>query len=354
MNCFFFTAFRFILLTLGISQAFALSANDLINDELAQAFVLETRRIDIPNFRGAFNPSIIRWNNSFLLSFRIRDSRLISTFQIGLVLLDEDFNLIGCPQILDVRSKNPLMPRKEQDPRLLYVADQLYMVYSNEIKQSEAGGKYETRRVFVAKMEYDGEKFVVDKPECLYGFEGEREKRWEKNWVPFDYNGNLLLAYSLAPHRILHHLKGTGTCETLASTKSKINWNWGHLRGGTPALQIDEDHYLSFFHSSIPLSTVHSNGKEMLHYFMGAYIFKSTPPFSITGISPEPIVAKKFYSGPAYKTFKPLRVVFPGGFIFDDKYIWVAYGRQDHEIWIVKLDKQGLLDSLVLPEDVVN
>lgn len=340
----------FFIFVLWIFRLSPPLAADLINEELTQSFVLETKRIEIPNFRGAFNPSIIRWKDYLLLSFRVRDSRLVSTFQIGLVLLDDNFNPINSPQILDVRSHTPLSPRKEQDPRLLYVKGQLYLVYSNDIKELD-GIKYETRRVFVARLTHDGEKFVADTPECLFRFEGERENRWEKNWVPFDYNGNLLLAYSVNPHRVFQYLQGTGSCETLASTKGKINWRWGYLRGGTPALQINEDHYLSFFHSSIPLSTVHSNGVEMLHYFMGAYVFKKTPPFSVTHISPEPIVAKNFYAGPAYKTFKPLRVVFPGGFILDDQYIWIAYGRQDHEIWIVKLDKKGLLDSLVSVEE---
>jgi predicted GH43/DUF377 family glycosyl hydrolase len=322
-------------------------SNERIDNELAQEFVLEIKRVDIPNFSGAFNPSIVRWNGSLLMSYRIRNRKLSSTFQIGFIWLDEDFNPISKPQILDIRSKNPLLPHKEQDPRLICIKDQLYIVYSNEIKRTENLEKYETRRMFIAKIHHDGKRFFVDKPECLVHFEAENENRWEKNWVPFDYNGNLLLAYSLCPHRILFPLLGTGSCLTYASTKNTIPWQWGHLRGGTPALAIDEEKYLSFFHSSISMSTEHSNGDKMLHYFMGAYTFKTRPPFTITHISPEPIVGKQFYAGPAYKTFKPLRVVFPGGFIFDENYIWVAYGRQDHEIWVVKLDKKGLLQSLV-------
>jgi predicted GH43/DUF377 family glycosyl hydrolase len=85
----------------------------------------------------------------------------------------------------------------------------------------------------------------------------------------------------------------------------------------------------------------------MVHYFMGAYLFEDSPPFSIQKISPNPIVSKTFYNGPAYQTWKPLRVVFPCGVIHNEKYIWVSYGRQDHEAWIVKLDKAGLYKSLV-------
>ena len=85
----------------------------------------------------------------------------------------------------------------------------------------------------------------------------------------------------------------------------------------------------------------------MVHYFMGAYTFSPDPPFSITSMSPEPIVGEDFYVGPSYKTWKPMRVVFPGGFIAAEKYIFVVYGKQDHEMWVVKLDKEKLLRSLI-------
>ncbi len=78
----------------------------------------------------------------------------------------------------------------------------------------------------------------------------------------------------------------------------------------------------------------------MVHYFMGACTFSSEPPFEITSFSPEPIVGKDFYHGPPYKTWRPMCIVFPAGFIFDDNFIWVSYGRQDHEMWIVKLDRE--------------
>lgn len=337
-----------ILLIINILISVSLLAGDRINEEIPQDFVLETKQIRIPYFTGAFNPSIIRWGESLLMSFRVRNAKLTSTFEIALVWLDKEFNPITVPQILDIRTKTPHLPRKEQDPRLVIVGHQLYMVYSNDIKEREGFGKYETRRVFVTKLHQKGRLFHADLPECLVSFEGERLQRWEKNWVPFDYQGKLLLAYSLIPHRILHPLlEGSAACETFATTSSSIHWNWGHLRGGTPALQIDDGQYLSFFHSSKPLATTHSNGLEIPHYFMGGYTFSASPPFTITHISPEPIIGEKFYKGPAYKTHKPLRVVFPGGFIMDKKFIWVVYGRQDHELWVVKLDRKGLLNSLI-------
>ena len=216
------------------------------------------------------------------------------------------------------------------------------MVYNEWINLKEAAN----RRMFISELQHDGSRFFVENPTPLLFYKNENKNRREKNWSPFEYNGDLLLIYSIHPHLIFRPLDGTNTCETFASTKGAIEWNWGELRGGSPALLIG-DEYLSFFHSCKSMPTAHSNGKQIDHYFMGAYTFSAQPPFNVTRISPEPIVGKDFYHGPLHNTWKPLHVVFPGGFIFDNDYAWVFYGRQDHEIWAAKLFIKGLLESLI-------
>ncbi len=359
------------LLTLSVTQASTNQASDFIDleKEMMDDFVLETKKIEIPGYPDAFNPSIIRWNSSLLLSFRlgksrdfnpedqnqvlmsfrIRDPISGSTNGIGLVILDEDFNLKSSPQVLDIPHTNPEFALRQQDPRLVAIGERLFIVYSNMI---EGSCLPEIRRMFFAELFYNGEEFYTGVPECIVKFDGESESRWQKNWVPFDYEGELYLAYSLVPHKILKPIVGTGSCETAASSLGLIKWKWGVLRGGTQAL-LDEGEYLSFFHSSIPLKSAHSEGKQITHYFMGAYTFSSKPPFEIKRISPKPIVGKDFYHGPAHKTWKPLRCVFPCGFVADNDYVWVAYGRQDHEVWVAKMDKKRLKESLVqIPEKI--
>lgn len=311
---------------------------DLINlEEGIQDFVLETKQIIIPEFPGAFNPAIVRWRGGILMSFRTRDAAMVSNFGIGLVWLDNNFNPVSKPQILEVQEEYPSAARR-QDPRFIVVDQQLYMVYSNFVQVE----KEKTRRVFVAQVQYEQGRFFAKNVVCLHPFEG-WSKRWEKNWVPFDYHGTMLLAYSLLPHRILEPEK-SGACATKSVTVSDIDWSWGELRGGTPA--ILEEEYIAFFHSSKNMATTYSNGEKMQHYVMGAYTFSAQPPFAITRISPEPIVAENFYNGKEYNTWKPLRVVFPMGLIADEDYFWVSYGRQDHEMWIAKLDKKKLYASL--------
>jgi predicted GH43/DUF377 family glycosyl hydrolase len=314
-------------------------------ERTSQDFVLEIKKIHIPGYPHAYNPSIIRFQDSLLLSFR-NAPHPQSYFDslIGLIWLDEDLNPISAPQILNAQGNSQVFPRTE-DARLLWVGDKLYMVYSGNKDPLISKKEF---RVYLAELNFNGHIFFWDNIEGLFEFQGKNKKKGEKNWVPFDYNGRLLLAYSLAPHLILHPLLGQNACEIFSLSDETVSWDWGELRGGTPALSIDDGQYLAFFHSAQEMASIQSEEKMMLHYFMGAYMFSPEPPFAITQISPEPIVANGFYSGPVYKSSqKPARVVFPGGYIFNEDYIWIAYGRQDQEVWILKLDKKKLLASLV-------
>jgi|GEM_PF-681548 len=315
-------------------------------EEMAQDFVLETKKIEIPGYPFAFNPSIIRWQGRLIMSFRVIDDPKASfNSWIGLIFLDDNFNPIGEPQKLIMRPADSTVPCRAEDARFLIAGDRLWMIYSDNAEPKISRGGY---RVYIATViETDGH-FSLEGIECLSRFEGENQNFREKNWVPFEYEGQLLLAYSLKPHRIFIPMAETGECWTVATTPTLVDWAWGDLRGGTPAI-FDENigEYLAFFHSSKNMATVHSDGAVVSHYFIGAYTFSRHPPFNITRISQEPIVGRGFYRGTIYKPYwKPVRVVFPCGIIVEQDYIWITYGRQDHEIWITKLDKKRLLNHL--------
>lgn len=350
-------------LTLALLTFQSLFSENLDLENGIQDFVLETKRIEIPGHPNAFNPSIIRWQGHLLMSFREIPSYFSvylpcfprsffnhlssETSLIGIMQLDDDFNPIGKAQMLYLDAYHHLKSActRSEDARLFSIQERLYITYSDNKEEAFSDGGF---RVYVAELHFDGNQFSVGHSECLSQFEGESKHRREKNWVPFEYASNLFMAYSLTPHRILQPLLGTGQCETAFLSQGAVEWEWGDLRGGTPAQLIDSYQYLAFFHSSKMMSTIHSAEKNSLHYFMGAYTFSSSPPFNITRTSPEPIVGPGFYNGNAYEPYwKPVQVIFPCGYIFDDQSIWVAYGRQDHEIWIVKLNKTGLLHSLV-------
>jgi predicted GH43/DUF377 family glycosyl hydrolase len=321
-------------------------------EDSAQDFILEVKQVIIPQYPHAFNPSIIRWKGSLLMSFRvIPNPKQSFTSWLGIVWLNENFEPISEPQQLITRNPASQVPSRAEDGRLITVNDKLYLIYSDNENLIISKGGF---RVYIAELDFDGKRFYIKHRssikyiERLSEFPGNNINRREKNWTPFSYKNRLLLAYSLHPHTILEPQLGTNSAVIISSSiNNKISWSFGELRGGTCAL-LDSDHYLGFFHSACKMATVHSQHKEVLHYFMGAYKFRAQPPFNITHISPEPIIGKKFYSGTEYTPYwHPVRAIFPCGLIYDEKYIWIAYGRQDHEMWITKLDKEQLYKSLI-------
>ena len=337
--------FLFLLLTL-ITSLFAVNL-----EKSPQSFVLKTKQIIIPEFPAAFNPSIIRWNGKILLSFRNisnpKDS--YNSSEIGLIWLDENFEPCSTPQILELCDNHSNLCKRAEDARLIEIDGHLFMIYSNNENAIISKGGF---RVYVAEIYEKDDLFFLISKDRLSQYEGENPNLREKNWTPFNYNGNLLLSYSLNPHLVFKPIQGTEIAETVAySEKSLPKWKWGELRGGTQTLEMD-GRYLTFFHTAIKRASDHSDGKDMLHYYMGASTFNKEPPFEMIEISPEPIIGRGFFSGTVYKQYwGSWRGIFPGGFIYDDKNIHIVYGRQNRELWVATLDKKGLLDSLIPVEN---
>src|SRR5579871_4981230 len=67
-----------------------------------QDFVLETKKLQFEGFKGAFNPSITRYQDQILIAFRGRDPKTGSTHPIVIAKLDENFNPIAPPQVLPI------------------------------------------------------------------------------------------------------------------------------------------------------------------------------------------------------------------------------------------------------------
>lgn len=324
-----------------------LGANDL--DETLHPGVLTSQQVYLPQYPHAFNPSVARWQDKLVLSFRyIPDPKKSFTSYIGMVWLDEHFKPSSTPQLLRLRKSGSKVPSRAEDGRLLVINNVLYLLYSDNTEPQISRRGF---RMYIAEIGYENETFVVRSVEPITSFMGDTENKREKNWVPFDYHNQLLLGYSINPHRIMQPCIGTGHCDVFVESEREIEWCWGQLRGGTQAV-LDGDHYIAFFHSSINLATIQSRGKEVMHYFVGAYTFSAYPPFELQAISPRPIIGKKWYKGKEYKPYwKPVQVVFPCGILIEHDYIYLSYGRQDHEMWIATIDKRQLYESLIKISD---
>jgi predicted GH43/DUF377 family glycosyl hydrolase len=331
-----------LFLLLVCSQLFAQISDAPDTEQL----ITSITKIDLPDFSQAHNPSIIDTDEGIVLTFRYlpkpEENPWIS--YIGVVLLNESLQPISKPQLLNTRVGNRTIPSQSEDARIFSHQGELYVIYNDNPHYINPSNK-QRRDMYMAQLSYVGGEFVLSEPLKLYHQKEYSTQKWQKNWVPFEWHGALLMSYSLIPHEVLYTDTISGEC--LPFVKKEFanpmwQWKWGTLRGGTPAMLLD-DQYLAFFHSSIVTSSEASNGVAMHHYYMGAYTFSNEPPFEITKVTPFPIKANGFYT----QSPSPKRVIFPGGYVVRDKYLYLAYGKDDSEIWIATIDRQALNNALV-------
>lgn len=330
---------RLALVPLTLFAALIDRFEDLI-DEPKQV-VIDKKQIFFEEFPDAFNPSMIKTEDGYLLSFRYSPDRYSNSWfnYIGIVELDDDFEPISDPQLLATRTKNSRTQSQSEDARLFTYRGRIFLTYNDNTEVNYT--TYSDRRdIFVAELKFiDGEYSLGAPIKLLY--EDKRYILWQKNWVPFEYQGKLLMGYTVNPHEILYVNLINGSCYHCYESTAPINWEFGILRGSTPPLLVDGE-YLAFFHSGTITSSYASWGWDIWHYFMGAYTFSATPPFEITRISPVPIISEDFYTQSA----REKRVIFPGGFHVSGDKIYVAYGKDDYEIWIATIDKNALMSTL--------
>ena len=88
---------------------------------------------------------------------------------------------------------------------------------------------------------------------------------FEKNWMPFFYNGSLHMVYSVDPHIVMQVDSNSGTCTTLASTSCQRAHDM-FLRGGALWPHPYKGYYFGVVHSAVP-------------YRSAIYAFDAHPPF---------------------------------------------------------------------------
>lgn len=315
----------------------------LIIQKGKESVVIGIKKINIEGYPKAFNPSLIRTGDGILLIFRnnpdLNNRPYIS--DTGAVWLNNDLEPISKAELLITRGENDITPQQSEDARVFIVDKQLYIIYNDNIDDVNPS-EWHRRDMFIAKIDYINDHFTVSKPIKVIHRQKYEDVRWQKNWMPFDWHGNLLVAYSINPHEIMLPDLETGICDPIYKTQGDINWHWGKLRGGTPA-QLVDGRYLAFFHSPLPFISETTQGRFLMHYFMGAYTYNSEPPFNLLSISPFPIVYDNFYTESALG----IRCIYPGGFIDAGDKLYIAYGKDDHEVWIATINKNKLYQSMV-------
>jgi len=305
--------------------------------------ITEMRQINFKRFPGAHNPSLIRTERGFLLTFRYLpdpDKHWIS--HIGIVELDAHLQPVAEPIFLNTRGPNSQTPSQAEDARLFTFQNRLFVIYNDNL-DVEWPKQWDRRDMFLAELHLVNGQYELLEPVKLHYPQAYNYRFVQKNWTPFEYQGELFLSYTLNPHLVLHPNLTTGECNAFYESWFSSEWEWGEMRGSSQALLVDGE-YLSFFHSGTFDYSEASFPFYMWHYFMGAYTFSAAPPFEITKMSPSPILTPGLYT----PSGKGKRVVFPGSFAVDDSQIYLACGKDDCEIWILTINKEELKKSMQL------
>lgn len=314
---------------------------DKKSPRIVTKLVKDTKRIFLKDFPKAHNPSLIPYGSGFLLTFRYcPDPEVVWYSHIGVVLLDENLKEAGPAHLLNTRDEEDLILSQAEDARIFEHEGKIYVIY-NDNTECINPSVWERRDIYIAEVVYQDGRFTITeriklKHESKYPFQN-----WQKNWVPFTWKEKMLLIYSPEPHEVLDPDLSQGTCTPFSISQPVLSWKWGKARGGTPALLVDGE-YLAFFHSSLEEVTPVSGGQMKWHYYMGAYTFSPEPPFDIMKATPFPISGKGFYTN----SKEEKRVIYPGGFAISGSNIYLAYGKDDCEVWVATIDKDRLKTML--------
>jgi len=183
------------------------------------------------------------------------------------------------------------------------------------------------------------------------------DRKFEKNWSPFMFDGNIHLVYSVKPFKVIK-LKDGGVYEDI----SIVDWELpkevrGEIHGGTRAIPYGEEH-LSLCHSLVLSSTDEQKIREhheIRKYKTWAYTFSTEPPFRILKFTKEPILdGEKLELGSAKERTwgvwlsEQCKVVLERGLALKENQVVITYGEQDLRAKILLLEKDEL-DNLLTP-----
>jgi hypothetical protein len=331
------------------------------------------------------NPSVIQFNNRLLMFSMIKWGKEYEYIRFAVLNNTKNDNKDDYTNI-EVKDKdiNSLKYKgnvlRGHDPRVIQLNEtHMLMMYSyNDNINQNLPNSLSPHRVYVAILTMDiinnnnvyirVKTFppVIQKLQLLTNT-FLTEKRSQKNWSPFKYKDSIYFVKSINPLHVVDIVYNNVAqpYSTTISYQEHIDLPdyFDHLRGGTNALFIkNSNYYISFYHSIMtdPTTTVRS-------YVMGAYTFymDEDKDFKLRNISKFPIIDNRFYSGrPAWEisTSKNKFIInltiqkkkmdyifFPMSIFYNDaeSIINLSFGYQDHESFLVQLNVEDLIKSLI-------
>jgi hypothetical protein len=282
------------------------------------------QRIDVPEplaFNGAVAPL---GDGRYFCAYRA------AQFRLSCITLDKDFQPIP-------GTHEEMAITHNVDPRLIQTTRGLLLSTSFHNGRDQM----ELRRV---SFDVDGRHHLQDVDKYTR-VDGVTLQPHEKNWVPWEHAGELLLTYSASPHQILRirpdgsaALAYTSTWNVPSNVNEYSRGNPFALRLNTPPVLLSTGHYLSTCHTRH-----HPHG-----YFNFFYTFDAVPPFRVTGFSRLPVLTPRHASGQNLRDAVAV-LIFPQSMLVDEAagQVTLAGGDNDHSVVVVRLSLSEVLAGMM-------
>ena len=272
-----------------------------------------------------FNPTVVTLADGQQLAFIRRDRvpPVPGNGTIWSVPVDAALRPIGIPGLV--------IPRGE-DPRAVLVGERLFLFYV--VIEKDSGGQILGSCVMLAELNPTASPPSViatfQLPKNPTGNTSLANVTWEKNWVPFVVDSNhIMLIYEHNPWTVLQlnvATEGAAPWFVTAHTGKSLVWAYGDIRGGTPPVNFDGKHLVTFFHSCQVV------GSRSV-YMVGACIFSNEPPFGPVWMTIEPLLIAPYRSIAARFGWNILAsVIFPLGASQRQDVFKLLCGLDDGEI----------------------
>lgn len=303
-----------------------------------------------------YNGCIEKLQGGFIMFYR-RNLSPVNRAGIDIieyVFLDNDFGIMSTPRALDLGG------HYFEDPRIIICQNRIFLfVGGPDLDPTD----WRSRRIYIAELLIIGSSVSVKHPpvqlEPPFG-----NAACEKNWVPFIYQGEVYLVYSITPHIVMKlDLSDYSFSKYYVSNKG-FKFPGGSVSCGTPPKKTPYG-FLTFFHSveypfqylSLSANVQERQKSHTRHYSMGAYFFSTTPPFEISHV----IGSSLSYDGCMQSVNKRVtredRVMFPAGMVIDNgKTALVSVGENDTLTKIVAFDIFRLNEArgIAITEDALS
>lgn len=284
-----------------------------------------------------WNPGLFKYRNKFWLGYRYhREETPDARCGVAMCEIDPHTGIpLGKSQMLKFYA--PRGVEHHEDCRLFMFRGEPYISYT-EMQGYVPGVNY-TCTVKYARLKLTGNKWsVVEEWQPKYGENTGFSK--EKNWVFFEHEKELFCIYASDPEHVVLRIEDGKVVEEF-KTQVPV-WQWGHIRGGTPPVDLGDGRMMCIFHSSLPTE----DPPHFVRYYAAAYTFEKKAPFRVLQISETPVISGSEEDGhrvdPRFvQGWKPF-IPFPCGLI-DDKDGWlVSFGINDWQCAVGRITESQL------------